>query len=552
PLGEVPFRVFDNDVFIPKSKYVLQAFRAVAILVLLMAWVNYLNLKLSTQSKRMKELATRKAAGAVKIDFVKQFLIESLVINCLAVVVALTLVQLLKHSLEILFQFYMPEWNSTTFSSLLIIAGVMVLGIFIAGLHPAVCVWRMSTEKIFRQKGVQQRSFGFTQVSTVLQYMSAIGLIVWMFCVVGQVNFVTRDSWGLDRNRVVVVDLPLTGDDISAEINSLKNELLSTTQIEDVALSTTIAGDLIENAVNFSRTDTTGLWAVTKSDGGVDERFIPFYGLKVLAGRNFLKDNPADRRTVILSQQAARTVGWEPEEAIGKVVSLAKYSWRSVYNNAEVIGVIADHRYAPLYLETGLGSANPGTILTYGNYLYPGSIPERLSIRVDSSNPKDVLEVIEKLYHEIFPGQIFRWYFLQDHMNVHYKSEMTARNQITLFTAITIGIACLGLLGMIANKVVEKNKEIGIRKVLGADLLQIAQILLNTTLKQISLATAVGIPVAYYITQQYLEKFTERISLQWWHYALPVGILVAIMFITIASELWRAARTNPVETLKHE
>jgi putative ABC transport system permease protein len=117
---------------------------------------------------------------------------------------------------------------------------------------------------------------------------------------------------------------------------------------------------------------------------------------------------------------------------------------------------------------------------------------------------------------------------------------------------LAIFIACLGLLGMISNKVVEKTKEIGIRKVMGAQLYQIAQILLSTTVKQIVIATIIGIPVAYYLTQQYLEKYSERIALQWWHFALPVVILVTIMFLTISSVLWKAAKNNPVDALKYE
>ena len=141
---------------------------------------------------------------------------------------------------------------------------------------------------------------------------------------------------------------------------------------------------------------------------------------------------------------------------------------------------------------------------------------------------------------------------MDDKMNEVYGHEKVARNQIVLFTGLALLIACLGLLGLISNKAVEKTKEIGIRKVLGARLDQIAAILLNTTIKQIVAATIIGIPVAYYLTELYLEKYSERITLQWWHFTLPVAILVVIMFSTIASILWKAAKSNPVEALKYE
>jgi putative ABC transport system permease protein len=291
---------------------------------------------------------------------------------------------------------------------------------------------------------------------------------------------------------------------------------------------------------------------VSKSDGGVDERFIPFYGLKLLAGRNFLPDNPADKRSVIFSLQTVKNVGLNPATAIGKVVRIGKYPWRPFGTEAEIIGVIEEHRYNPLYLESGINIANRGTILTYGNFLYPKNKPLKLSIRINSQNIGQTIETIEKHYMRIFPERLFHWYFLEDHMNTHYQSENIARNQILLFTCIAIGIACLGLLGMISNKVVQKTKEIGIRKVLGAELHQIAQILLNTTIKQTMISTAIGIPVAFYLTQQYLEKFSERISLQWWHFTLPIGILIVILFVSIASVLWKATRTNPVDSLRYE
>ena len=137
-------------------------------------------------------------------------------------------------------------------------------------------------------------------------------------------------------------------------------------------------------------------------------------------------------------------------------------------------------------------------------------------------------------------------------MERKYDQEKATRNQITFFTSIAICIACLGLLGMMSHKAVEKTKEIGIRKILGAELHQIAQLLLNTTLKRIAVATLIVIPLAYYLAQQYLERYSERIVLEWWHFALPVLILIVILFATIASVLWKAARSNPVEALKYE
>ncbi|MEX2233943.1 MAG: ABC transporter permease, partial [Cyclobacteriaceae bacterium] len=165
PLKEIPFHVFDNDVFTAKSKYIAHAFQAVAIIVLVMAWINYLNLKLSIQTGRMKELAARKTSGAIRKDFIKQFLIESLVINVISLLIALTLVQLLTYPLETLFQFYLPAWNEITFSSIIVFFSVMALGISTAGLQPAFSVWRMTTHKILGHRKLPEGRTGFVQFS---------------------------------------------------------------------------------------------------------------------------------------------------------------------------------------------------------------------------------------------------------------------------------------------------------------------------------------------------------------------------------------------------
>ncbi|HMG92455.1 MAG TPA: ABC transporter permease [Chryseolinea sp.] len=553
PLAEAAFQIFENDSYSPKSKLKLQIFLVVGIVVLAMAWINYVNLQLSTQSARMKELATRKAAGARKMDFVIQFLVESLIVNMLAVLVAVTLIQLLKSPLELLFQLYVPDWNELKVETILIFLLAMLIGILVAALHPAFVTWRLTIRSMLNFGKVFAEGKNFTTITSVLQFVIAVVLIVWLGAVVSQVNLVLSNSWGLSRDGVVVVELPVNDSIIgrSNEVEQLKNELLGTAGVEDVTISRTVAGDLIRNRIGFRSLDERNLYVVPKSDGGVDERFIPFYKLEILAGRNFRPDNPGDQRNVVVSREAARCMGWTPEEAIGKSVLVEKHPWRPFATTAEVIGVIEDHKYSPLYKQSTLASANRGTLLTYRNHLFPKNYPARMSLRLKHGSDQ-MIEAIKTRYERIFPGKLFHWYFLDSHMNVHYQSEEIARNQMSLFTSIAIGIACLGLLGVISNKAVSRTKEIGIRKVLGARLHQIAKILLSPTLRQVGFAVLIATPLAYALTDSYLQKFSEQIVLQWWHFALPVIILLAIMLSSVAAVVWKAARRNPVEALKCE
>jgi putative ABC transport system permease protein len=159
---------------------------------------------------------------------------------------------------------------------------------------------------------------------------------------------------------------------------------------------------------------------------------------------------------------------------------------------------------------------------------------------------------MDEAFKQAFPKNVFAFTKFNDHINEAYGTELIARNQILFFTMIAIGIACLGLLGMIANRAEEKTKEIGIRKVMGARLDQLAFVLVNISVRQLIVATVVGIPVAYYLTNQYLIRFSDRIELRWWHGALPILMLSSIMILTMASHLLKAMKANPVEALKYE
>ena len=249
---------------------------------------------------------------------------------------------------------------------------------------------------------------------------------------------------------------------------------------------------------------------------------------------------------VFLSEAGIIRLGFaNAPDAIGEKIFLPWYD-----REAEIIGVYEDYEFRPFL--TDKVSKGPVSFLTYKDYIVPDFYPSKISVKANFDKLNLVLPSLEKLYKSVFPGETFQWAFLDENISQHYTNEKIFRNQIVLFTLIAIGIACLGLLGTVSNKAVEKTKEIGIRKVLGAKLHEIGRILLNISIKQVVVASIISLPVAYYLTEQYLQKFSERITLQWWYYAVPITLLVLIMLATIASVVWKAARTNPVESLRYE
>jgi putative ABC transport system permease protein len=544
PLGEMPFQSYVVDNYNTKSALVLTILQAAAIAILFLAWINYINLASAANLKRMKEVATRRTMGAKVYELTTQFVLEAFTTNLFALCLALTLVQLLRSPMESVFGFYLLSWGSLLQSTFWILMVAFVSGVLITGIYPAWCVIGNNSNglfgKISRQQGI------YNTVFTTLQYSVAIVIAVFAFTLNGQLNFILKHDIGLTKEEVLVVDLPL---ERRADFKVRLSTFLGNVREIGASLSRTAAGEG-EDLIGVTQPGG-GSGAGVIGDGGVDENFIPLYQIKMLEGRNFLSDNPADSTSILLSDVTSKRIGFAtPRDAIGSKV-LAGMNGKSV--EVTVVGVYRDYNTEPL-LNKGFYQSK-GSVLTYKDFLFPDdqwSVPEKVSFRISPQDVEESLAKIESAYHESFSDPFFNWYFLDEVINGRYQQHLLVSNQIGLFCFLAVGIACLGLLGMMMHKVNNKVKEIGIRKVLGAQLYQIAHVLLTTSAKQIAIAAIIAIPVAYYLTQQYLQNFSERMELQWWHLTLPVMILVVIMISTIASVIWNAAKSNPVDALKHE
>lgn len=553
PLQDASFQVLDNDVHVPEARYMLLILKGLAIAVFVIGWINYLNLGIVAQARRLKEFGARKAAGAHVYDVVAQLTCESAVVGALSVLLALTWIQLLKAPLAVTFKMQLPEWYAVNGSAGLILVAMITFGTLVAGVYPALLLSKTNVHRMLNQVMHLPGRNRIVQGSTFVQFVSAIALIILSYTVFKQVDYITKDSWGLQRDNVLVIDLPEDhAADLSDRITSLKHRLLATPGIRDVTLSTVVPGDMLENAVALRLGQEREFLNVPRSDGGVDERFIKFYGLSLVAGRNFLPEHPADRASVLVSRRVVRTFGLEPEDAVGKTIFVEKYPWRPLAQPATIIGVIEDRRYTPLYPQSSTANANAGTILTYGNYLFSKNRPLKMPVRIDRSKMDELAKVLEDEFRKSFPHSLFHWYFLEDHMNLHYSREETTRNQIALFMVVAIAIACLGLLGMISGKVLEKTKEIGIRRVLGARTQDVSMVLVKPTLRQMALAVGAGVPLSYYLVNEYLSRFTQHVTLMWWDYVFPISLLLIVMVITVLWHLIRSAAMKPVDCLRYE
>ena len=547
PLKDIVFADLAVNSFVYKSKNALLILEALAIIVLFLAWTNYISLSTTTLHRRLPEVGTRKVAGARNRDFMIQFLIEAAIINLFSLLLAFTLIQLIKSPAEYLFHFYVVDWNTITDQHLITLIAIPVLGILVTGFYPVLISSRKRPAELLKKLRAMQIPWWIKSMVT-FQYASAVVLLIWIVVVHFQLDYILSKSTGVNQEGVLVVEAPFIRNKVDeGKLDHFINESLRFKGVYKASLSRKVMGDGNDTPF-FVKRNQNGNVVGLFSSGVVDENFLDLYGVRILNGRNFQPDAPGNNRSVLISKNAAERLGFKSAEAcIGARIIVTAYN----IQDAEIIGVYEDYEFVPYFSGERQGGGQ-GSILTYKNTIASDVPLSRISFRINLRDATDVIASLEALYKPVFPQEAFRWTFLDQNISRHYAQEQIVRNQIMLFTLLAIGIACLGLLGTTTNKAIEKTKEIGIRKVLGAGLFQIAQLIISTTSRQVIIANMIGIPIAYYLVEDYMERYSDHLSFQWWHFALPVVLLVLVMFLTIASVLWKAARSNPVEALKYE
>lgn len=550
-LDAVAFNHFFLDLHTPKSKLLLNVLSAAAWIVLIMAWINYIIHTVSFNFRRDKEQNIRRVVGANVKQIAYQFFIESMITHIIAFLAAFTLIQIVQSTLAQIFGFYIPFWSAVSFSTRSIILGTIFLSIGLTTALPFLNTWVRVKQK-HRQAGTRDVYYNGL---TCFQFAMAIALITCTYCVYQQNRFIVQKDIGLDRSNILTIDLPPQMSK-NFDIN-VKNFI---TQIENLpvissTVSHSVAGNNFEYIIHLQKHGVGGDGLNVESDGGVDANFIPFYNIELLAGRNFIEDNPADSNTIILSIAATRRLGFENfESAIGQKIGAG---WEDWGENVEIIGVINDYQMRPMINSIHSDasySGVPGLALTYKAFAHANSNPQTVSVKINPEDRGEAISSIEKIYQEIFPSEFtfFRYSFFDDKINHQYQYYETLLNQITLFAGLAISIAIAGLISVFGKKITARVKEIGIRKVLGASRVNLVRLLMSSTIRQFLIASGLGVLISWYINQKYQQEFTEHTDLVVWSYLIPVSIFALVIVVTIESTIWKAVNENPVDALKHE
>jgi len=539
---------FEYEIGDTGSATVVWGLLIIAIFIIVIAWVNYVNLSTARSVERAREVGVRKVIGAEKTQLIRQFLTESFLVNIIALLLAIGFMFALQHAFNLLVGHklsytYLLQRSMGGYVITFGLLGLVLSGIFVSGFYPAFVL--SSFRPILVLKGRFSASKGgivLRKALVVGQFAITVVLIIGSFVVYRQIRFMNRQELGMNIDRMLMIKPPrLTHWDstfISRE-NSFSLELGRLPGVAGAASSWNTMGGETGRTFDVRRMDQDDVTHYTMRNNGISYGFLQLYQIKVLAGRayGYTDFNPDFNQlhNIILNESAVRLLGFKsPEDAIGKQIKNYDKTW-------DVIGVINDYHQKSLRYPVEPTMLMPA----YSN----NSI---ISVKVNTSDMPATIGAIKKTYDAFFPGNYFDYYFLDDHYNQQYASDRLFGKAFSIFAGFAIFIACLGLLGLSLFATMQRTKEIGVRKVLGASVAHIIVLLSADFIRLVIVSILIATPLAWYIMHRWLQDFAYRIDIGWWVFVVAGLLAVVIALATISWQAARAAIANPVKALRSE
>lgn len=516
----------------------------IGLFALVIAWINYINLSTARAVNRAKEVGVRKVVGASKYQLVQQFLTEAALINLLSVAIAWGLAVLA-----------LPYFNALSGLSLTIaylaqpwfIALLLILwmaGSLLSGFYPALVLSSFKPVTVLKGKFRNSQSGVLLRKGLVVgQFVASVALIAGTIIVYLQLDFMLHRNIGMNISQVMIVEHPSfvpggkTRKAYNDAMDVFRNELEKSPGVQVVTSSLTIPGKPREYKVKIMNTGEQSDSVMARINS-MDYNFLDVFKMKLVAGRNFSKDFPVDRdSSVIVTETAALLLGYKtPDEAIGKSITIVD-NRREI---ATIVGVVNDYHQLSLKkpLEPGVFSYSP-----YSQYY---------AVRISTSNLNRTMQGVQQSWATAFAGNPFEYYFLDDYFNRQYTSEKKFGNLFIVFALFAIIISCLGLFGLSAFIASQRIKEIGIRKIMGASVMNITTMLSKDFLKLVIIAIIISTPIAWFVMNKWMEGFAYRIDISPWVFVVAGLVALLIALATVSFQGIKVAITNPVKNLRTE
>ena len=520
----------------------------IALFIISIAWVNYINLSTARSVERAKEVGIRKVVGGLRSQLISQFLAESIMVNIIGMILAFLLVFLLQGSFNRLLQnelslSYLLTKGLSGHSILIGLIVIIVAGILISGFYPAFVLSSFKPISVLKGKlSSSRKGIAFRKVLVIGQFSITIGLIIGSVVVLRQLRFMSKKELGFNMDQMLIIKPPVLTQWDSTFINktnSFKEELKQLSHVKGAATSWNIPGGDIGRSFNVRNADSASTNRFTMRQTGVDFDFVTVYGIKLVAGRNFSR---ADHNTdfsklhnTLINRSAAKLLGFaSPEAAIGKAIMTGDKKW-------DVIGVVEDYHQKSLRYPLEPIRFMPA----YSKF-------SDISVKISSEDVPGTVAAIKQIYDAFFPGNLFDYFFLDENYNRQYQNEQLFAKAFGIFAALAIFVACLGLFGLAMFSAIQRTKEIGVRKVLGASVNNILVLLSKDFVKLVIISCVIAFPLAWWVMDSWLQDFSYRIAISWWIFFLAGSAALVVALVTLSFQAIKTALTSPVKSLRAE
>ncbi|GAB4037264.1 ABC transporter permease [Spirosoma gilvum] len=517
-------------------KYVY-IFSVIALFILLLACINFMNLSTVGSAGRSKEVGIRKVLGSIRKQLVSQFLSESVLLTFLALVLAMGLVLLLLPGFN---ELAGKQFTLGAIANVKMLGGAvlacLVIGL-LAGSYPAFVLSSFKPITVLNGRmQVSLRSGWLRNALVILQFVVSIAMIIATIVANQQLRFMQNKKVGFDKEQVLVLhDTQVLG----PKINAFKDELAKLSSVVQVSKAGFLpAGSSSQSVDGIQIQDGTRSGTYRTKSYFVDDDYLSTLGIRLAQGRNFSKAYPSDKSAVLLNEAAVREYGFK-SSPIGKQLSTVGDGTEGSKRTYTVIGVVKDFHFESMHQRIA-------PLL-----LFYGGDNGQLALRIRTDDIPSLLSTVEQRW-KAETDNPFAYSFLNERFNTMYQADQRIGQLVSIFAGLAVFIACLGLFGLAAFTTHQRTKEIGVRKVLGASVTSIVTLLLTNYLKLILLALLIASPIAGYVMSQWLRDFAYKIEVEWWFFALAGGLAIAVAVLTVSYQAIKAALVNPVKSLRTE
>ncbi len=514
------------------DKKVVYIFLSVAILILLIACINFMNLSTIRAAERSKEVGLRKVLGALRNNLIWQFIGESVLFTTIACILSIGLLllvmpwynQLLGYSLNV-------PWNASPIYLFLI--GVIIVIGFLAGSYPAFFLSAFSPIQALKGKlKLGKGGASFRQALVVIQFSISVFLIVGTIIITKQMSYVKNKQLGYNKEQTLII--PIDNADIFDNLRSFKTGLQNENAIQSVSAMSGEPGGFFDGQM-FDVEGHPEKWDARTEYA--DFEYVKTLGLKIIAGRDFSSQFPTDTaNAVLINKTAASKLGWTPQQAIGKWI----FNTVRDADKRRIIGVVEDFNFQ------SLKQSIDALVIS------PADDRRQILVKLKPGNVQAGIELVKTAYSKAAPAYPFEYKFLDQQFDDLYQKDIRQQTILSVFAGLAIFVACLGLFGLASFTTAKRFKEIGVRKIIGASVQNIVLLLSKDLLKPVLIATCIALPAGYWVMDKWLQNFAYKTILSWWVFVLAALITFSIALITVGIKAIKAAIANPVKSLRTE